>query len=401
MPLIKTQNEYLYKTQNLIKDKNKHYTLDSHKFIKEIINQVIKEYYTLIYDVNNGVNSEPLKKEVERLIDKNFKQVLFDREEVKKQVFNFLFGYGILQDLINDDTISDIDFTRYNYGTIKRNGKKELLDIQFEDEKEFENFSKLMILRNGGIIDENNSHCRVSDERYRLRINVAIQPRNNTGTCLIIRKHRMNQYNLDDLQSLKMITAEQKNYLKENAKNLNKSFFIIGKGAAGKTTLLRAILMEIDKLKSVMICEKDTELYLNDHPNFILQKIKKEEEGGKKVTLRDLVRDSLTMSIDALFIGEMVADEVWDVINAGSTDHIVGGTLHSKSKEEFIERIITMIDLGRLNLSEITIKKIIKNAIPFFVYIKDFRVVNITEIVDYNPKKDEFVFKEILRSDID
>ena len=66
--------------------------------------------------------------------------------------------------------------------------------MNFGSEKIFDTYCKLVAIRNGGILNENDSHCRVTDERYRLRINVSIRPRNISGPAISIRKHRKNSY---------------------------------------------------------------------------------------------------------------------------------------------------------------------------------------------------------------
>ncbi|QUI25908.1 CpaF family protein (plasmid) [Vallitalea pronyensis] len=360
--------------------------------IEEIRHKIVTEHALLIHRISEGADKEPLLKEIKKMIDT---YPYGDKERIFQEINNFMYGYGILQDLITDDTISDIDFTRYNYCTIKRNGVKEEGNISFINTKEFQDFAMLMIARNGGIIDENNTHCRVSDEKYRLRINVSIPPRNVTGASMITRKHPIHPYNLDDLVKLNMLTEKQKEFLICNEKNLSLNLIICGKGASGKTTLLRAILMEAYPMNTYLVCEKDTELYMNDYDNFVIQRIKKKELGGVKVELEDLVREGLTMSVDCMVVGEIVDSEAYSLIKAGSTDHKIRATLHSKGAEAAINRLITLMESADKKIPIHTLKAITSQAVDIIIYMSDFKVQQIVKVQGYNREKDTFEFVDI------
>jgi pilus assembly protein CpaF len=371
----------------------------------DILNKLIHNHSKLIVDIKASVfadtkasraTKDALLGEIKTLVNQKGKRLLFDKNVMIERIKNFIFGYGILQSLITDSEISDIDFTRYNHCTVKRNGVKKFEDISFGSDKEFENFASLMIVRNGGIINADENHRRESDEQYRLRINVAIPPRNVTGTSLIIRKHRTDPYNLDDLVNLNMIDDKVRNYLKDSFSKAKRNTLMVGQGASGKTTLLRACLMECDPLNNYLVCEKDTELYMNDFPNFITQRIKKESDGGRSISLKDLVIDGLTMSVEGMVVGELVGDEVFDFLSAGYTDHSISGTAHTSGVEDTPLRLITMIETGTRNLSESVIKQIISGSIDDIVYMEKFKVKEIKRIIGYDKNNDMFLYKNIL-----
>ena len=111
-----------------------------------------------------------------------------------------------------------------------------------------------------------------------------------------------------------MFDEEIKLFLKKLAVS-DANIVITGKGAAGKTTLLKAIINNMPELDRVLICEKDAEIF-PEKPNCIEQRVKKEGEGGRTVTLRDIIKDGLTMSLDTYVIGESVEGETWEGIRA-------------------------------------------------------------------------------------
>ena len=171
-----------------------------------------------------------------------------------------MFGYGELQPYIDEEDITDIDVTRYNQFVIKRNGMRSKIPVNFGNEKIFDTYCKLIAIRNGGILNENDSHCRVTDEKNRLRINVSIRPRNIAGPSISIRKHRKISYTLDDLKCLGMLDDELVSLLQRLAQS-DASILFCGKGAAGKTTLMRAFINVLPEMERVLIVESDAEIY--------------------------------------------------------------------------------------------------------------------------------------------
>lgn len=370
--------------EELGEQRNESVDIDFSKLVINTVDELLKDSSDLIVDVENGKKS---RKELEGKISEllNTKSLTADlRNEMITSVINYLFYYGKLQSLIEDDDISDIDFTSYNYGLIKRHGKKELIDRKylFHSEKDFRRFAQTIIVRNNGIINENFSQERVSDEKYKLRINVSIPPRNHKYTSLNIRKHRMNPYTLSDLVGLNMLSNEESEFLNKIVQE-KKKFLLAGKGGSGKTTLLRAMMMNSSPLDVYLVTEKDAELYF-DQPNFIQQRIKKENHGGIHVTLGDLVKDGLTMSLDGYVVGEITSDESWHFINAGVTDHVVAGTIHSNSASDAPIRLQSMIETFNPGPKQETILSLIARSIDYIIYLNEFKVVEIGQVVGYN-----------------
>ena len=107
-----------------------------------------------------------------------------------REVMDFLFGYGPLQPYILNEAVTDVDATAPDAFTIKVDGVRQALPLRFSDAGTYDTFCRLLVIRNGGQINENDSHCRVTDEQNRLRINVTIPPRSVRFPTLCIRKHR-------------------------------------------------------------------------------------------------------------------------------------------------------------------------------------------------------------------
>lgn len=343
--------------------------------IKEVSMYIIKKHASLIVDIEAGkANNVLLEKEIVAYLDE-LHQYQQHRDQVIEMVMHYMFGYGILQQYIDDDDVSDIDICRYDFVIIKRLGVKEISPITFEDEATLTNFSKLVVIRNGGVINENDCHARVSDEHNRLRINVTIGPRNTSGTSMTIRKHRKRGYVLEDLVTLNMMDIKTKLLLKQLSKTTSR-ILIVGKGASGKTTLLRAILKEIPLTERFLVCESESELY-PENANFIVQKVQTEKID---TSLNQLVKDGLTMSLDGYCVGELVGDEVYEFLKAGYTDHRILGTLHALGVEETISRILSMTVAPEKHFDEF----FIAGAIDIIIYMRKFKVIAITEVISEN-----------------
>lgn len=373
--------------------------LDEHALIASIVDKILKNHSEILVQVEAD---EKEKSELDSIISDKVGELSLDtllHKRLIQGVHNYLFNYGRLQSLIEDDEITDIDFPRYNYGVVKRNGKKEILSGKylFASEGEFKRRAHTWIVRNEGILNENLSHERVSDARYKLRINVSIPPRNFKNTSMNIRKHRQNPYTLTSLMNLGMMDSKTRDFLITMVKS-GKRFLLAGKGAAGKTTLLRAMMMHVNEHDTYLVAEKDSELYLEKR-NFIQQRIKKKSHGGQELTLGDLIKDGLTMSLDGYVVGEIVGDEAWHIVGAGVTDHVICGTIHARGCQDVPARLQSMIETYNPGPKAETIKDLIARSIDYVIYLRNFEIIDIAKIDDYDKQNDTIpvvsVMKEI------
>jgi pilus assembly protein CpaF len=369
---------------------------DINTVVTNITFNILKECPRLVADVANGdAERSVLETAVIKDIDKHKYHFGLFREELIKKVFDFMFGYGELQRYIDDEDITDIDGTRYDEFVIKKNGSRYKIDVSLGSERTFDAYCKLIAIRYGGILNENDSHCRITDEKKRLRINVSIKPRNIISPAISIRKHRLTSYTLDDLEEMGMFDKEIKALLKKLAES-DATVIFCGKGAAGKTTLMRAFVNSLPDMERVLIVESDAEIF-PDKPYCIEQRVKKRNEGGRPVTLRDLTRDGLTMSLDSYCIGEIVGDEAWEFIKAAFTGHRGMATTHSESAEDAFPRLLTLSKSANIGESEKTVKEMTARSIDIIVYLRDFKIVDILEVLGYDGISDSFRYNRLFR----
>lgn len=381
MPLIKTLFEPITGEKQNVYDSEISIESLAMKITGEIIES--KPYFVM-NTFNRNTDSENLQREIIKILDRDNLYFSVNRDVLIKGIFDFMFGYGALRKYIDDDDISDIDGTRHNEFTIKKLGKRSRININIGDEKSFETYCRLIAVRTGGFLNEDDTHCRTADLKNKLRINVSIPPRNISGAAISIRKHRQKSYSLYELHSVGMLD-ETSHEIISNLTNKASSILFCGKGAAGKTTLMRAFLNSLPELERVLVVESDAEIY-PEKPFCIEQRIKRPEEGGRQVSLEMLVRDGLTMSLDTYCVGELVGSEALSFIKASCTGHRMLGTIHSKNACESISRI-TSLALSKAKGE--TAERLMAQAstgIDVVVYLKSFKVIEIVEIKGFKNK---------------
>ena len=367
---------------------------DINMIVSSITNNILKDWPGLVADVSSGrAGRSVLETAVVKDIDINKYHYGIFRDELIRKVFDFMFGYGELQPYIEEEDITDIDGTRFNQFVIKRHGVRSKIPVNFGNERIFDTYCKLIAVRNGGILNENDSHCRVADEKNRLRINVSIKPRNIVGPAISIRKHRRNSYTLDDLQRLGMLGDELVHMIRGFAQR-DVTVLFCGKGAAGKTTLLRAFINILPEMERVLTVESDAEIY-PEKPYCIEQRIKKQNEGGRPITLKELVKDGLTMSLDTYCVGEITGDEAWEFIKAAFSGHRGIATMHSESAGDAFGRLLTLSQGANIGESEKTVKETLGRSINVIFYLKDFKVVEVLEVTGYDSGCDRFVYNRL------
>lgn len=372
--------------------------VDLVQLVSAICSRILIADPGLVADVASGrVQRQALADLIGRTAEKESLKAGFFQADLLQQVMDFLFGYGPLQPYIDDDEISDIDGTGFADFTVKINGKRRPLDLAFADARAFDTFCRLVIVRNGGIINENDSHCRVSDERYRLRINVAVPPRSVNGPAICIRKHRRHALDLAALARQGMLDGTLVASLADLAHSQATVIFC-GKGAAGKTTLLRAFIQAMPPMERVLIAESDTEIY-PEKACCMVQRVKKSHEGGRQVTLRDLVGDGLTMSLDTYCIGEIVGDEALEFIRAAFSGHRCLATIHADCADDALDRMLLLARPAAAGESERILRRMLGRSVDYIVYLKDFRVCQVLRVKGYREAEDRYEMVEVWPDD--
>lgn len=389
MSLISSLNEPIQKS-DLPSSQSK-----QSQWLSDLLGRLISEQAELLAKVETGeVAQSVLEMEIAKLVDQSGQYA--GRSELIQELINHMFGYGILQSYLENPQITDLIGTRYDHFFVKIKGHFQRVQVSFPTEKAFENYCKLVVIRNGGILNENDNHARVADENLKLRINAVIPPRSAQGAFLSIRKHREEAYDLDGLEEQGMLDTRSKQLVREIAGGHSR-FLICGKGAAGKTTLLRAMINALGDQQRLLVCESDTEIY-PESPTVMVQRVLTRGQYGKQVSLNTLIKDGLTMSLDGYCIGEITGPEAWDFVKAGYTDHRVMGTIHSAGATEAVYRLLVLSEIAQLGISEEIALNMIRRSLDYVIYVKGFKVISISRLV--TKAQSERVLETIYESEV-
>ena len=325
-----------------------------------------------------------------------------DDEIAKKAVDEFInnnFGYSILDELIEDEDISDIRIINENNIRIKRLGKREGTNLKFKSKDEYIKFVNLIATKNRVNLSDLNASQIFTDKdtspNFILRFAISTGFLNSTELPYVhIRKIPKNKVTIDKLIERKMLDEKTKEYLIDKAKN-GTGLLFTGKGASGKTTLMNALLEEIPEDKSGLVIQESEELFSNKHPELMFQHIIMNRGEGKiQYNLGDLARQGLLMDLDYFIIGEIKGEEARYFLNAAYTGHKCWASVHGMNSIEAIDKLTDYIK-DATNYSKTDILKMLKYISPI-VYMENYKVKEISEIIGWDEKEKQLIFKRIL-----
>lgn len=367
------------------------------QIIDEIVYFLVSNHSKLITAVEtNNMPKKLLIDEIDKYITKN-KIIYNDAEsykEIVKQVTDYLWGYGLLQPLIEDDEISDIKVISINNVRIKRKGRRGGTDIKFTSEKSLMNYCYLICIKNQGNLSEINAIQKLSDahsqEGALLRINVCIEPVNQESPSIHIRKMLRKKYTLEDLLNEDMYDLDMYLYIKKCIKS-GLNIIWTGKGASGKTTLMNSCLEEVPHTQSQIIIQESEEL-LTKHPDTISQKLKRKTgESDIEYSLRELTVNALLMDMDRVVIGEIKGEEAMEFFNAVYTGSIGWTSVHSPSAKQCLNKTVHLMKYSNTDLSRTDLLEMLSEVDVIF-FMKNFKCAEVFEIDGFDYEKNEVVF---------
>lgn len=329
-------------------------------------------------------------------IAKKFKLTNYQTEQIIKDIINKIFGYGILQDYINDNITTDIRAVSYDSIYIKQMGKWLKSDKKFESETEFNNFIRYSVIKNGGNINYENPIVIVSDKLNHLRIEAGIDPV-NIGSCnIVIRIHKGQE--IKTLENLyikeNMLSKEEYEFVSKAAKQMN-NLLLVGKGGSGKTTLLRAIIEKMPENVAITTNEETAELYIQGK-NVIQREILLRKNYDTSIDLEKLTRHALVMSNDVIVIGELKGKEASSFFDAISTGHTGYTTVHADSIENSVDRLVVLIkkDPKTQSYTDAFLRRFIVSTLDYVIYMKDYKIMEIASL-EYDEDINKIVVKPL------
>jgi len=297
-------------------------------------------------------------------------------------------GYGPLDSLLHDRSVSEIMVNGPDQVFIERRGVLTKADIKFEDENQLLETIRRMVATTGRHIDGLNPmvDARLPDGS---RVNAIIRPAAIHGAALTIRKFKDAVLGIDDLTREGSLSPAMAEFLK--AAVLGRMNILVSGGTgSGKTTTLNVVARFIPHNQRVITIEDAAELQI-DHPHVIaLEHRPANVEGKGELTIRQLLRNSLRMRPDRILVGEVRGAEALDMLQAMNTGHDGSmSTIHSNSARDALSRLETMVMMASIDIPFEAVRAQIASAVNLIVHqarMPDGRrkVAQIAEVVGYD-----------------
>ncbi len=292
-----------------------------------------------------------------------------DRERLTREIADDVFGYGPLEQLLGDSTISEVMVNGPDDIWIERNGRLIRTSLTFGDEAQLRRIITKMVGQIGRRIDESSPmvDARLPDGS---RVNAIIPPLSLSGPLLTIRRFAVERFGLDELVELGTMSAETVAFLR-HCVEAKLSVLVSGGTGTGKTTLLNALSAAIPDGERIVSIEDAAELQLRQRHTLRLESRPKNIEGEGEVTIRDLVRNALRMRPDRIIVGEVRGAEALDMLQAMNTGHEGSlSTIHANSPRDALNRLETMVMMTGYELPLRAVRQHISSALDLIVQIE-------------------------------
>jgi pilus assembly protein CpaF len=307
-----------------------------------------------------------------------------DRERLLGELADDVLGYGPLERLLADDSVSEIMVNGPHDIRVERNGRLYETALFFRDDSHLRRIINKMVAQVGRRIDESSPmvDARLPDGS---RVNAVIPPLSLSGPLVTIRKFAQKRLDLGELVRVGTLSAEAVDFLRRCV-DAELNILISGGTGTGKTTLLNALSAAIPDADRIVTIEDAAELQLAQSHVLRLEARPKNIEGEGEITIRDLVRNSLRMRPGRIIVGEVRGSEALDMLQAMNTGHDGSlCTVHANAPRDALSRIETMVLMAGFELPLRAIRGQVSSALDLIVHLDRLedgsrRVTSITEV---------------------
>lgn len=310
------------------------------------------------------------------------------RVSIAEQVYSSIRGFGLLDTIMKDDSITEVMINGPENIFVEQKGKLTKLNRRFEDERKLEDMIQRIVGMAGREVNQANPivDTRLPDGS---RVNVVLPPIALCGPTVTIRKFSKTPMTIERLIDYGSLTKEIADKL-ELLVRAKYNIFVSGGTGSGKTTFLNALSNYIPEDERVITIEDSAELQITKIKNLVRMETRNANSSGVgAITIRDLIKSSLRMRPERIVVGEVRGGEALDMLQAMNTGH--DGSLstgHANSTKDMLSRLETMVLQGADGLPLEAIRQQIASAVDIIIHLsrlrdKSRKTMEITEVLGY------------------
>lgn len=346
-------------------------------------------------EVYEDSKEDEVRSEIARIIyretaEENYS--LKDRETLVKNVFDSIRKLDVLQELIEDEEISEIMVNGYDHIFIEKKGTIYEWNKRFSSREKLEDVIQQIVSSCNRVVNESEP---IVDARLAggERVNIVLSPPAVVGPIITIRRFPRNVFTMEKMIENKSITKEAAAFL-QDAVRAGYNIFVSGGTSSGKTTLLNVLSDFIPARERVVTIEDSAELQIKSVDNLVrLETRNANSSGCAAITIKDLIKTALRMRPDRIIVGEVRGAEVADMLQAMNTGHNSMSTGHANSAADMITRLEAMY-LQNAEIPLESIRRQIASGIEIMIHLERSktglrRVTEINEVTSGENKSIE------------
>lgn len=399
----RTELEYDLRTKDMEIQLNMNYN-DFIVIFQECMQFITSNKRDNFYSVLRGKDD---KKNFYSVIDAHIKRHYIDSNRLPKEdvpalmnkIDRALFDLYIVQDLIDDPLITDVKITDPKSIRVRVHGKAYLSNVTFIDAEDYIRFiNGLAVLNNIDSSVPTQTFTDEQDENYILRFSLTASYITSTGFPIIhIRKIPRKKPMSEDLIKAGMFDEKIRDYLIDCGK-FSKGIVFAGPPGSGKTTALNWFLEDAyESSAEILVIQENDELFSYRKGVMFEHVVLNPQRGEHPCSLEDLGKMALVAGANVFVIGEAKGAEITSAITLSNSGCRTAITIHSQSSKDTIDKMTDLAMRGTANITYDQAKRMIK-SFQTIVYMEDYQVKEISEIVGYDEDKKDMIYRPIYRA---
>ncbi len=353
--------------------------------------ELLYEKVLLRLDMTKETGEEELQDIIQDVLEEAGREEyipLGDKIRISRDLFNSFRRLDILQDLIEDDSITEIMVNGTENIFYEKGGRLFKSDRRFLSEERLNDVIQQIVGEANRYVNETSPivDARLQDGS---RVNVVLKPVAVNGPIMTIRKFPAEGITMKQLVRMGSLTEEAASFIRRLVR-AKYNIFVSGGTGAGKTTFLNAMSDYIPKDERIITIEDNAELQIQGVSNLVsLEARNANMEGEGAVTIRDLIRSALRMRPDRIIVGEVRGEETVDMISSAMLNGHSGSmsTGHANNPSDMLHRLETMMMMG-IDLPLQAIQRQISSALDIIIHLgrlrdKSRHVLQIEEVLGY------------------